>query len=106
MEWSTNYASKYSIQRKGLTVYMRTESCNWNTGMCDQHKQAPLVRSTNSKYSAYGWMEVHDIHNGILNIYLRRVGNALKLAWFRPDGWNITGKGIRGECNCYVDVAF
>ena len=97
VRWSKGSNSVYSIQRMSSVMRMRVLSCGWSAS-CATNKEADVRPSHSMKYSHKdGWVEVNNIHNGLLTIYMRLEENRLTLVWYRPiTGFTASGIGLKG----------
>ena len=107
VDWSRNcytsprqlrQKSSYFIERSGNKVQMRILACNWRE-TCDENDKAYIQPSANFKYPhEEGWLQVENIHDGILTIYLKKEGDELKFVWYRPlTGYLNVGIGTTGN---------
>ena len=99
--WKVTYKdgdkATYIVKRKGLVVHMRVYTCKAkHKSTCRAPKDVIVVKSKNKKYpSKLGWLQVSNIHGGIVTVYMRRVGSRLMLIWKRPKGYRTVGSGFK-----------
>ena len=83
--WEAKFYSgskaKYLISSEHSTITVL--SCNWEG--CLKHKERKLSNSKNNDFpSSNGWLEVIDLHDGNLRLYLKKEGEMIKFVWLRP----------------------
>jgi len=79
-KWKTKRGSKavYSINSKGNT--MKVLSCSWRG--CKKYTKRPITKSASKAFPASdGWLQVLNLHYKGPKIYLKKVGDRIKLVW-------------------------